>query len=299
MENNQNILHVARSWRDLGPQQLVAVHSLSKALPEFHLHFHICVSNEPSEKELQYFQDRLPDGTTFGLYPMEILDEYSFSCGASSSQVEKFKRWKWIYHLILYHALFYEEKVDYLLSYDDDIFFNGDLALVKNLISLKNPFAMQDLHSDGDKALFPQLINFFGPEIHDAYYTSTNNEFSSNSGFMGVNNRKIFAQFPKGEAFRAMLDMFTYEPYSHGKTGLKWKEYKILLQEQSFLGILNRSLCSTHFVLNDLEHGYSVEHIERSPVQHYVAEKKYSREFKERVAETLLKLKSDGWNSRT
>jgi hypothetical protein len=294
-----NVLHVARSWRQLGAQQLVAVHSLVEAFPEFHLHFHICVSIDPSEDERKKFHEKLPRGVTFGLYPMELLDEYALNCGASKAHIEKFKQWKWIYHLILYHALFYEEKIDYLLSYDDDIFFNGDLAAAKNLINLRNPFSIQDLHADSDKALFPQLINFFGPEIHDAYYSSTNNHLSSNSGFMGINTRKIFTQFPKGDAFRAMLDMFEYTPYEHGKTGLKWKEYKILLQEQSFLGILNRSLNTTHFVLNDKEHGYSVENLEKSPVQHYVADKKYSKEFKTRIVETLKRLQEDDWNTRT
>lgn len=294
-----NILHVARSWRELGNQQLVAVHSLAEAFPEFHLHFHICTSVDPDEKRRQSFQERLPNNVTFGLYPLELLDEHAFNCGATPEHIKKFKSWKWIYHILLYHALFYEEKVDYLLSYDDDIFFNGDLAAVKNLVVLKNPFSIQDLHSDGDKALFPQLINYFGPEIHDAYYSSTNNHLSSNSGFMGINTHKIFTQFPKGESFRAMLDMFTYSPYEHGKTGLKWKDYKILLQEQSFLGILNRSLSSTHFVLNDKEHGYSVEHLDKSPVQHYVADRKYSKEFRERMIDKLMKLKEDGWNTRT
>lgn len=294
-----NILHVARSWRELGTQQLVAVHSLAEAFPEFHLHFHICTSVNPSEHNQQSFQEKLPPGVTFGFYPLEVLDEYAANCGATESHIKSFKNWKWIYHLILYHALFYEEKIEYLLSYDDDIFFNGDLKLVKNLILLRNPFSIQDLHSDGDKALFPQLIKFFGPEIHDAYYSSTNNHLSSNSGFMGINIRKIFTQFPKGDAFRAMLDMFEYTPYEHGKTGLKWKEYKILLQEQSFLGILNRSLNTPHFVLNDKEHGYSVENLEKSPVQHYVADRKYSREFKRKVAEALLKLKENDWNTRT
>lgn len=293
------IIHVARSWRSFGPQQIVAVHSLVNAFSNSTIHFHIVINELPEHKVLEEMKSCLPNNATFGLYTEEILDEYARQNGATQKHIENFKTWKWIYHLLLYHALYNEEKIEYLLSYDDDIFFQRDVSLAEQLAVRGIPFSIQDLYTDGDKALMPQLIEYFGPWIHENYYSSSNNGYSSNSGFMGIQAKAIFSQFPRGESFVKMLEMFTYRPYEHGKPGLQWKDYKILLQEQSFLGILNRSLVATHFVLNDKEHGYSVEHIDKSPVQHYVAEKKYEKDFTERVDREFEKIKENVRNTRS
>jgi hypothetical protein len=293
-------IHIARAWRTFGTQQIVAVHSLHKAFPEFNFHFHIVATDVPTSDQLGHFKECLPhDRISFGFYTMEIIDDYAVSCGATEEHLNKFKEWRWIYHLLLYHALFYEEKIDYVLTYDDDIFFQGDLKLVKDILSQKIPFSIEDMHADGDKCMFPQLISYLGPGVFENYYSAPNNHLSSNSGFMGINLKTIFSQFPRGENFREMLEMFQYSKYEHGKTGLHWKEYKVLLQEQSFLSILSRSLNPMHIVLSQAEDGYSVSQVETSPVQHYVAEKKLAQEFRDRVQEEYAKILEDVRNTRS
>jgi hypothetical protein len=293
-------IHIARAWRTFGPQQIVAVHSLHRAFPEFNFYFHIVSTENPSQEEILHFRECLPpDRISFGFYSAEIIDDYALSCGATEEHLKNFKEWRWIYHLLLYHALFYEEKLEYVLSYDDDIFFQGDLKLVKEILSQRISFSVEDMHTDGDKCMFPQLISYFGPNVFEKYYSAPNNHLSSNSGFMGINLKTIFSQFPRGESFREMLDMFQYSKYEHGKTGLHWKEYKILLQEQSFLSILSRALNQMHIVLSQAEDGYSISHIETSPIQHYVAEKKMSSEFESRVKLEYEKILEDVRDTRS
>jgi hypothetical protein len=284
-------LIVARSWRKFNKQQVVAIKSLTEKLKDhFSLEFHLCI-NDMTDSD-QYIEDLedIPE-SVINIISTEELDKYAKKNGAADSHLAKFARWKWIYHLILYHYLYHQKKVDYILSYDDDIFFNGEILEAVHFLKNEIPFAIEDQFSDGDKCMFGELVEYFGAWIVDEYYSCYANDKSSNSGFMGISLKKIFSNFSPGSEFLKMLEMFEYKPYLHDSKTKTWKDYKILLQEQSFLGILSRATSGNSHIVLEKKDGYSVADIENSKVQHYVASKKYQSDFLKRVSDSYMKLK--------
>jgi hypothetical protein len=284
-------LIVARSWRKFNKQQIVAIQNLTEKLKDhFSLEFYLCINDLTDSDQYLEDLDDIP-GAIVSIISTEELDKYAKKNRASDAQIAKFGRWKWIYHLILYHYLYHEKKMDYILSYDDDIFFNGEILEAVHFLKNEIPFAIEDQHADGDKCMFGKLVEYFGPWVVDEYYSCYASGKSSNSGFMGLSLRKIFSNFAPGVEFLQMLEMFEYRPYIHDSKVKVWKDYKILLQEQSFLGILSRATSgNTHIVLEHKD-GYSIADIEKSKVQHYVATKKYESDFLKRVSDTYMKLK--------
>lgn len=282
----------ARSWREFKKQQCVAINSLYNAFPGYAADIHLCINNDDIDAEcLSLIKSKISERKwRIFFYTEEQLDNYAIQNGAGEEMIEKFKIWKWIYHILLYHYLWTQKNISYLTTYDDDIFFSGPIGEVHYLINQETPFAMKDQYNDSDKALFGKLILCLGETVHNEYYACYSNNFSSNSGFMGILNEKIFSQFTTPERFKQMLDMFEYKVFSHHWKDLPWDRYKILLQEQSFLGILNRSYSNrTHIVLDE-KANYSISDLENSKVQHYVADKKYSAEFLARVDQAFKSL---------
>ena len=278
-------LTVARSWRRFEKQQAVAVYNLYEVLGKHELDLHLCINKPIESNYIEKFKSKIPHWN-FKIYKNEWLDDYSLKRGARPDHLVKFKRWEWIYHILLYYFLWRELGVEYLLTYDDDIFFKKEKFDYIPLLEKRIPFCMQDA-SFSDKSLMPDLIDIFGKSLHDQYYSCSHKHTGGNSGFMGILNKEIFTPFESPENFCKLLDLFEYKRYIHTYEELDWGIFKILLQEQSFLGILNRAFSrNTHTVLTK-EMGYyivdSPEEMEKMEIQHYVAMGKYSIEFVNKI----------------
>lgn len=290
MEQNEiRKIAVARSWREFGVQQAAAIYSLYEVFHDYDVHLHLVINGEANRDLLETMQKKMASWK-FNIYDNSFFDRYALGRGATESQVSKFPEWMWIYHLLLYHYLWFVHGEDYVLTYDDDIFFRERPEEVCHKINNKIPFSMADQHSDSDKPLLGKLVLHFGNWILDEYYSCWGSTQSSNSGFMGLINRRIFEPFSSPETFRKMLDMFEYRVYRHEDDHREWKDYKILLQEQSFLGILNRALSGRKHEILTPEYGYSVNDYRNSKVQHYVAKAKFSPEFNQRVEKKYSEL---------
>jgi hypothetical protein len=278
-------LTVARSWREFGKQQAVAVYNLYEVLGDHEIDLHLCINRSINLDYIEKFKNKIPHWN-FKIYKTDSLDLYSIKKGASESKILEFKKWPWIYHIILYYFLWNEKGVDYLLTYDDDIFFKKEKFDYLDLLEKKIPFSIED-QSFSDKSLMPQLIKIFGDSIHDDYYSCSHRQIGSNSGFMGILNKEIFTPFESPENFCKLLDLFEYKRYIHTYEELDWEIFKILLQEQSFLGILNRSFSDKRHVVLTKDDGYfitdKIEDMEKTEIQHYIAMKKYSRNFLNRI----------------
>jgi hypothetical protein len=282
-------LVVARSWREFGKQQAVAIFNLYQIFRHHDVHLHLCINGDVKTELLEEIKKKMPNWK-INVYDNKFFDDYALRRGATKEQLEKFPEWMWIYHILLYHYLWFVLGEDYLLTYDDDIFFNEEPGEVMHKVHEKIPFCMGDQFNDSDKPLFGKLIIYFGNWILDEYYSCWSSTESSNSGFMGIINKEIFSPFASPEAFRKLLDMFEYKQYRHENDNTKWEDYKILLQEQSFLGILNRSFSRRrHEVLSEA-YGYSISNPSGSKVSHYVAKAKFTEEFKERMEKQYAEL---------
>lgn len=282
-------LVVARSWREFGKQQAAAVFSLYQLFREYDVHLHLCINGEVKHELLEKIKQKMPDWK-FNIYDNAFFDRYARSRGATEEQIEKFPEWMWIYHILLYHYLWFVHTEKYVLTYDDDIFFNAEPGEVLHKVHEHIPFCMGDQFNDSDKPLLGKLVLHFGNWILDEYYSCWSSTESSNSGFMGLINKEIFSPFASPEDFRKLLDMFEYKQYRHENDNSQWDQYKILLQEQSFLGILNRAFSRRrHEVLNE-KYSYSISNQNESKVAHYVAKAKFTEEFKERVDQKYREL---------
>jgi hypothetical protein len=292
-KENTNLV-VSRSWREFKEQQFVAICELVNKFEDYKLDIHININLEIDQVLLKKLDNYLLEsGHVLTIYTDNELDQYALKNGATQSHLAKFKEWGWIYHLLLYHKLYYEFGVNYLLTYDDDIFFNekpiGELLyLVNNQV----PFACADQYADSDKCMMGKLCVLFGAEINDEYYANTSALYSTNSGLMGLDNT-MFSKFETGDNFRKMLDLFEYRKWDHKTmSNLGYDDYKILLQEQSFLGILNRVFSNrTHRILDEHDEyiiSSDLEQIRKSKVEHYVSVSKYSDEYSQKLQNKLI-----------
>lgn len=294
----QGKLVVSRSWREFGKQQFVAICELCEKLVDYDLEFHININEIVDQEFLELTKDYVDiNSHEITIYNDKFFDDYAKQMGAGIDQVSKFRDWKWIYHLLMYHYLFHKKGVEYLLTYDDDILFNDKpIGELLYLLSNRTYFSCADQFSDSDKCMMGEICHLLGPKMNDEYYANTSNHFATNSGFMGLNN-KMFNLFKDGEAFRSLLNLFEYKKWDHKTmTGMNYDHYRILLQEQSFLSILNRALSGrTHRVLDSSDEyiiSSDLDKIKQSKIEHYVSVSKYSDEYLNKIEERFIKYSS-------
>jgi hypothetical protein len=284
-------LTVSRSWRAFGKQQFVAICELVDKIGfKYDLDFHININE--IEGEDNFDQDLVDRATSYAringhsltIYRDEFYKEYARSKNLSEDIIVKFGEWQWIYHLLMYHKLYFQNRVKYLLTYDDDILFNDKpIGELEHLLTYQIPFACADQFADSDKCMMGKLCVHFGAYINDEYYANTSCLQATNSGFMGLDNT-MFEKFTNNDQFAEMVKMFEFRKWDHKTmTGEGYDSYKILLQEQSFLGILNRAFSNrTHRVLDEKD-GYIIssdlEQIRKSKIEHYVSVAKYTDEY--------------------
>lgn len=280
MDNKE--IHIARSWRKFDKAGFVAIYGLFERLGHYKLNFHLAIEPEniqakvflPLKKHLE------KHGHSIRIYKQDTLKKYANSLGVPENNMERFKEWQWIYHILLYHRLYFKNNIDYILTLDDDIIFNEkDINVIESCCVNKVPFSIADQHVDGDKCMMGKLCDYFGGWVSDSYWRRPGNTFSGNSGFMGINNA-IWSLFGSDEV-NNLMDMFTYQEWDHKKhtEGAAYDQYRILLQEQSFLSILNRALNNNHIVLTKKDGyiiGSTIKETQQSRVEHYVSTQKYN-----------------------
>jgi hypothetical protein len=278
---------VARSWRTFDKQQLVAVTEICKLITRQHsqierAEIHLNINNPNHEMQAKAYQV-LPPNVSLFFYDNTELEQYVRDYGIEP-EVEKYREWEWIYHIILHHKLYHERGNDYILTYDDDILFNDvDFSDIAHFVTSKIPFSISDQFPDADKPMMGKLIEKFGNELFENYYRCYGNDRAGNSGFMGFNNSTM-SLFTSKEDFKWLIDSFTYKRWDHQTMqGTSWDTYKVLIQEQSLLSILNRAYSNKEHIILLPSDGYilttDMELMKQSRVMHYISTTKYSEEY--------------------
>ena len=276
---------VARSWRTFDKQQLVALAEICKMI-SFHRKYmnkaeiHLNINN-PNLEMQEIARKIVPADIDLFFYTNEDLENYVRSRNIEPN-LENYKTWEWIYHIILYHMLCVERGVDYLLTYDDDILFNAvEYREIVHFVTNKIPFTIADQYNDADKPMMGKLVEKFGNELFENYYRCNGNGYSGNSGFMGFNNSTM-KLFESKEDFEWLLNAFTYKKWDHQTMqGVPWDGYKVLLQEQSLLSVLNRAYSNKQHILLFERDGYiltqDIEKMKRSKIMHFISTTKYDQ----------------------
>lgn len=292
-------LIVARSWRTFDKQQLVALNEMCNFIRDNRGHFEIVEIhlniNNPNQVLQEKAKALLPEGVKLRFYTNGELEKYCRDYGIEPD-LEKFKTWEWIYHILLYHYLYHVLGHDYILTYDDDILFNttDNLDIIHHIVH-KIPFSIADQYHDADKPMMGKLVVKLGNEVFENYYRCAGNNRSGNSGFMGFNNGTM-RLFPYKSGLEWLIESFTYKKWDHlTMQGVTWDHYKVLLQEQSLLSILNRAysgLKHTIFTSND---GYyltqDLEKMKQSKIMHFISTTKYEPYYLGLVEERYNRIK--------
>lgn len=241
---------IARNWREFNKQQVDMIVSLYDIFGKDDVHLHICISGDIDNDLLEGIMKSMSNWK-FNLYSTHFFDIYAETRGAKDEQIEKFSAFEQIYHILLYHYLWFNLGERYLLIFDDDLSFDKNHVEIIQLIRRFVPFYIGEKNPVSNMPLFGKLILHFGNWILDEYYTCENMIESSSRGLMGIINKEIFSPFASHEDFRKMLDMFEYKQAS-SKEAVKWEDVRLLSQEQSFLKILNRSFSKRqHLILHE------------------------------------------------
>jgi hypothetical protein len=283
-------LVVSRSWREFDKQQAIGLLSLYKKIWYLNPKFHFVINGNISDTWIKFVSHFL-DINDITFYTEGEMDKFCLKNGVSVDIVSKFKNWKWIYHIVLYHYLNSVKNVEYLLTYDDDILFNdNNIGEVLYLLDNKTPFAIGETSVVSDKCMLGKLSIYFDKlnvDINSSYWRCYSSDLASNSGFMGLNN-SIWNTFTSvGDIY----NMFSYIPYTHDLSLLSFDyAFSGLLPEQSFLSVMNRSFSNrTHIVLREddgyyLKFDMSVDEYSNSKIEHYLGITKYQEKYFNRIA---------------
>lgn len=296
MEKNKQFI-VSRSWRRFGKQQAVGLLSLYKKIHKLHPEFHFNINEKVEQEWVDFVHNFIPKEKLI-LYNDDFFKNYAKSKNINQDTINKFKEWKWIYHILIYYYL-YEQNVDYILTYDDDILFNEkDIDEVIDCIQNKIPFGIGEYNGYSDKTLLGKLIIYFdkkGIDINQKYWLCEPQNLSINSGFLGM---KV-EFFDKYDSLNDILNFFPMKKYGYlngpkeswSKEKSFFNLFNYLLGEQSFLAINSKSFYNDIFRTLWVADGYNIEYKdivehnypERTKVEHYLGYNKYQQTYKSRL----------------
>jgi hypothetical protein len=235
-----NKLVIANMYRAKNKTSFFAFHQALTRLSEFDIEFH-ALWDDP-----EYYDEWTPKFDNLDCkivsYTKEQLNEHCLNSGIDQDYINKFKKFKNIYHLLLAHYLRKNQITDYYLVYDDDIILKEDINELREALSSKRPcfIAETPLKNNAcDKSLLEKIIEMY-PGSWDRYRDLNPLGFGFNAGFMGI-RLEIYDDFIKPEDFKELLDLFNYEGIfrEDGTEILGMKRSLIDTQQQSFFSNMN------------------------------------------------------------
>ena len=306
---------ISRTWKKRGIQQYFSLLQFANEFWDFEIDAHILIDdwthNDDWTNEINKLNNPhrkgFPMSVTF--YDMQDLEDWYVKNGLlKRGDFIGFRGFIHIYHLLLYYYLLEEKGINYLVSYDDDIYFNkkvsAEINEIDGLVLNKIPFVIdEDNYPISDKGMMVKLSNLFGRDLTSEYYTNNPKGLGVNAGFMGIDLVSVFHPF-LGENFSNFLNLFEVvapeyktldTPYSYAD--------KILFdtQEQSFLSIMLHCFATKQLfrLSNNLGYFFDTpiqEAVNKSKLIHFTGDRKYDPIFPKLVTDFL---KRNGHNNVT
>lgn len=286
MESN---IAVARLWYRRGKEEYFSIKQLIEKFPDIQFDFHVVLSEYDYKDEWTNKINKLDINIHY--YSKHFMDDYFRSAYSDLSDlVDSFPKFIHFYHILIGHYLRRVLLYDYMLTYEYDIIFNGDLKEVKELLDSKIPFGISEpQNSNCDKALLNSLSNLYQTNLLELIYNNNNNYLGINAGFQGV-NLKLFDEFLSPNNLGALLKVFDFGGIYKEDGTEKWGMERTIFdtQEQSFYSIMNQVCSPNYVVLNKDEYffwpcwedfpGY-IEKAMESKVVHFTGHKKAQKLF--------------------
>jgi len=303
---------VSRLWKKKGIQQYFSLLQLSKEFWDFEVDAHILIDDGEHKDDWSGEIDRLstphrpkfPMKVTF--YSMSEIEGWYISNGLlRKEECEKLKSFVHIYHILLYYYLLVEKGVNYLVTYDDDIFFNkkaaNSLSEIDGLVESQIPFVVnEDFCPMSDKGMFYKLSQHFGRDLTSDYHNNNPNGVGANAGFMGIDLYSIFHPFIN--KMDVLLSLFEFKTESTPDEIMTFSDRRLYdTQEQSFLSIMSHCFSTKPIFRLGNSLGYFFdtpiqEAINKSKLIHFTGDRKYDPIFPKVVIDFL---KNNGHNNIT
>lgn len=305
---------ISRLWKKRGIQQYFSLLQFSNEFWDFEIDAHILIDdwthNDDWTNEIQSLDNphrpNFPMSVTF--YSISELKEwYVTNKIINRVDFDKLRGFIHIYHLLLYYYLYVEKGISYIVSYDDDVYFNkkvsSELTELDGLVLNKIPFVIdEDNYPISDKGMMYKLSQYFDMDLTSDYYSNNPKGVGANAGFMGIETSTIFSPFK--DNFGELLKLFEYkspelksidEPYTYAD--------KVIFdtQEQSFLSIMLHCFSTKNLfrLSNNLGYFFDTpiqEAVNKSKLIHFTGDRKYDPIFPKLVTDFL---KRNGHNHIT
>jgi hypothetical protein len=287
-------LYIGRSWRQFSKQQAIGILSFYKKIYMLDVEFHLNINEEIEQEWVDYVYNFIPEEKII-FYKDDFFKEYARKNKVEETIIDDFKKWKWIYHILLYHYLWKEREADYILTFDDDILFNSkEIPEIIGYLETKTPFGLSETNAWSDKSLMKKMIFYFdkkGMDIHDIFWKVSPQNVSINSGFLGMK----MGFFEHYESLNDIIDFFTleyFDPQSINYDILFDSLWNIFLQEQSFLVINQKVFYPNEFRTLQISDGYNIELHDmvndefyplRTKLEHYLSHAKHELIYEQRI----------------
>jgi hypothetical protein len=297
-------LYISRSWREFDKQQAIGILSFYKKIYMLDVEFHLNINGEINQQWLDYVYNFIPVEKII-LYKDDFLKDYARKNKIKETIIDDFEKWKWIYHILLYHYLWKERESDYILTFDDDILFNSkEISEIIRYLETRTPFGLSETNAWSDKSSMKKMIFYFdkkGIDVHDIFWKVSPQNVSINSGFLGM-KMDFFENY---DSLNDIVNFFTLDYFNPPITSWNdissWNDsygilfdslWNILLQEQSFLVINQKVFYPTEFRTLQISDGYNIELHDmvndefyplRTKLEHYLSNAKHELVYKQRI----------------
>ncbi len=278
------MIPVARLWHRKGKNEYFSIKQLMNTFPNTSFEFHIVLNEPDYSDEWSNKIDELQLDITY--YSKEYMADYfKIAYPPLSSIVDKFPNFIHFYHILIGHYLRRVLLKDYMLTYEFDVIFNGELPFVEQLIQSKTPFGVSEPSNPGcDKALLSNLSQIFQTDLAKRMQNNNPSFAGINAGFQGV-NLSLFDSFLSISHLGALLTIFNFNGILKEDGTELWGPDRMVFdtQEQSFYSIMNQVFSPTFIVLPQTEYYFSpcwedfdgyIEHAMKSKIVHFTGHKK-------------------------
>jgi hypothetical protein len=246
MENN---IAVGRLWYRKGKAEYFSIKQLLETFPDIKFDFHIVLSEYDYKDDWTSKIEELDISIKY--YSKEFMDGYfRLAYPAVSNLIDSFPKFIHFYHILIGHYLRRVLLYDYMLTFEYDVIFNGDLSYVGGLLETKTPFGVvEPQNSSCDKALLQSLSNLYQDNLLELMNRNNPNYLGINAGFQGI-NLKLFDEFLSQSNLSSLLSIFDFGGIYKQDGTEKWGMERTVFdtQEQSFYSIMNQ-IHSENFVV--------------------------------------------------
>lgn len=300
---------VSRLWKKRGIQQYFSLLQLSKEFWDFEIEANILIDDWSFEddwtKEIDKLSTPHREGfpMTINFYTMDDLSEWYIKNNLlTKDEFYGLRNFIHIYHVLLYYYLMQEKGIEYLITYDDDVYFNDkigmELSEIDGLVLNNRSFVIDETKCPiSDKGMFYKLSEYFGYDISKEYYKNNYNGVGVNAGFMGINLNSVF--YPFIGDIKSLLNLFEFKDDKTFMSDVEKRLYDT--QEQSFLSIMTHCYSPESVFRLGPDLGYFFdspiqESLNKSKIIHFTGERKFDPMFRKVITDFLRK---NGFNNIT